>query len=316
MNEIRKDWMNNDLVILAIDRSNRPMDNSNCENDKQIVSGYELNCPFCRNNENLTPNEKFKIEENNKWVVRCTSNKYPIIDDKSNGIKGCHEVMIDTYRHNGTFYNMTKEEFKKLLIMYKHRYSEFASKKNIEYISIFKNFLRKGGASLDHPHSQIIGMSLLPQDIQNEINISRDYYNINKTCLYKDIIKKEIEYKKRVVNNSNKFLVIVPYASRYAGEVRILFKENIRFEKIDNTYIDDLSNVLYNLFKKLYKNNGYCPFNIYIHTHPVNIDCNEYFNVHIHIISRKYNYGGFELSTGMYVSSIDPEEFAKNIRFD
>ena len=316
MNELRKDWMNNDVIILAKDRAKRPMDKSKCENDKEIFNDYEINCPFCRSNENLTPNETFKIEEDNKWIVRCTNNKYPIVDDKCNDIYGFHEVMIDTYRHNGNFYNMTLEEFINLLIMYKHRYTEFVNKKNVEYISIFKNFLRRGGASLDHPHSQIISMSLVPADIENEIAIAKDYYNTNNTCLYNDIIKKEIEYKKRVINDSRKFLVIAPYASRYAGEIRILFKENIRFEKIDDSYIEELGSILYKLFKNLYKNNGYCPFNIYIHTHPVNTNCDEYFNVHIHIVSRKYNYGGFELSTGMYVSSIDPEEFTKNIKFD
>ena len=96
MNKIRKDWMNNDVVILAKDRSKRPMDKANYENDKEIVSNYEINCPFCRNNESLTPNETFKIEKDNKWVVRSTNNKYPIVDDKSRDIYGAHEVMIDT----------------------------------------------------------------------------------------------------------------------------------------------------------------------------------------------------------------------------
>lgn len=316
MKEIRIDWMNNDRVILAEDRSKRPMDNAKCEDDKEITEEYEPKCPFCRGNESSTPNETFKIDKNNQWVARSTNNKYPIVDNKSQDIYGLHEVMIDTYRHNGNFYNMSEEEFKNMFRMYKHRYNEFVKEENVEYVSIFKNFLRRGGASLDHPHSQIISISLVPPDVQNELMVAKDYYNTNKSCLYDDIIKNEIKHNERVVNDSSKFLVIVPYTTRYTGEVRILFKEKIRFEDMDNIHIDELSKIFSKLFKNLYNEDGYSPFNIYIHTHPVNIECDKYFNAHIHIVPRKYSYGGFELSTGMYVSSIKPEEFTQKIKFD
>lgn len=316
MKEVRIDWMNNDIVILAKDRSKRPMDKAKCEEDIEIIEEYEQECAFCRGNESWTPNETFKIDKDNQWLVRSTNNKYPIVDDQSNDIYGFHEVMIDTYRHNGTFYNMSEEEFKNLFIMYKHRYNEFINKNNVEYVSIFKNFLRRAGASLDHPHSQIISVSLVPPDVNNELMIAKNYYMENNICLYTDTIKKEIDYKDRIVNNSDKFLVMVPYTTRYTGEVRILFKEKIRFEDIDDKHINELSTIFNQLFKKLYIVNGYCPFNLYIHAHPANIKCEDYFNVHIHIIPRKYSYGGFELSTGIYVSSIKPEEFAKKIRFE
>ena len=70
----------------------------------------------------------------------------------------------------------------------------------------------------------------------------------------------------------------------------------------------------YLLFSNLFKVNGNLPFNIFIHSHPKNIEGN-YFNVHIHIIPRKYSFGGFELGTGLYVSSIEPKDIANKIKF-
>ena len=109
-------------------------------------------------------------------------------------------------------------------------------------------------------------------------------------------------------------MTLVPKSTKYTGEIRIIFKNNIRFEDIDNEDIKELSRIFKNLFSNIYKINGDLPFNIFIHTHPKNSE-SEYLNVHIHIIPRKNTFGGFELSTGLYVSSIEPEDIAKKIKF-
>ncbi|HBH0199686.1 TPA: galactose-1-phosphate uridylyltransferase, partial [Clostridioides difficile] len=46
------------------------------------------------------------------------------------------------------------------------------------------------------------------------------------------------------------------------------------------------------------------------------IETKSYFNVHMHIIPRKYNFGGFELGTNMYVSSMSPEDLTKKLKID
>ncbi|MGL4914637.1 MAG: galactose-1-phosphate uridylyltransferase [Romboutsia sp.] len=315
MQELRIDEMNNDIVIVAKNRSKRPMDKIKNQSEEETKVEYDKDCPFCRGNENDTTEERFIIEDKEGWLVKSVDNKFPIVDDLPGEIYGLHEVMIDTYRHNGNFYNMNEKEFENLIKMYKNRYTDLICDEKIEYVSIFKNFLRKSGASLMHPHSQIISLSMIPPDIKNEINISKEYYNINKRCLYEDTIKNEIKYGKRIIHNDNYFLVIVPYATKYSGEVRIIFKEKIKFEEMSNTHIKQLSKIFKNLFKRLYEVNGYNPFNLCIHTHPSKIDNNVNFNVHIHIIPRKYSFGGFELSTGIYVSSINPEDLAQKLKF-
>ena len=201
-----------------------------------------------------------------------------------------------------------------MLLMYKDRYSNLIKDEKVQYVSIFKNYLRQAGASLNHPHSQIVSISIIPPDIEREINISKQYYIENKRYLYDNIINEEIKEKERVINNSESFLTLVPKSTKYTGEIRILFKKNIKFENICNKDIRELSIIFKNLFSNLFKVNGNLPFNIFIHSHPKNIEGN-YFNVHIHIIPRKYSFGGFELGTGLYVSSIEPKDIANKIKF-
>ena len=212
------------------------------------------------------------------------------------------------------FYNMDEDEFYNMLLMYKDRYSNLIKDEKVQYVSIFKNYLRQAGASLNHPHSQIVSISIIPPDIEREINISKQYYIENKRYLYDNIINEEIKEKERVINNSESFLTLVPKSTKYTGEIRILFKKNIKFENICNKDIRELSIIFKNLFSNLFKVNGNLPFNIFIHSHPKNIEGN-YFNVHIHIIPRKYSFGGFELGTGLYVSSIEPKDIANKIKF-
>ena len=69
------------------------------------------------------------------------------------------------------------------------------------------------------------------------------------------------------------------------------------------------------IYLKIYKVCGYMPFNLCMHSHPKNIDCSDLFNLHFHVIPRKYSFGGFEISNGIYVSSTLPKDFAKKIIF-
>ena len=317
MRELRRDPITNDIVVIAKNRSNRPIDKFN-DNDTDSKDDYKLDCPFCRGNEKYTDSSTFEIEGNSGWLARSVKNKYPIIDSLSKEIYGEHEVIIDTNRHNGSFYNMSDNEFFYLLKMYKNRYEHMAKNKNIKYISIFKNFLREAGASLTHPHSQIISLSIVPPEIENEINISEKYYNKHKKSLYESIIEDEIKYKNRVIHNHRDYLVMVPEITKYGGEIRILFKSNKRFEELEENNLEELSKIFRKLFEKIYNIQGYNPFNIYIHTHPLNIPTDKisHYHTHIHIVPRKYNFGGFELGTGVYVSSINADNLANKLRFD
>lgn len=316
MKELGYDTLNKSKVIIARERVNRPLDKI----DDNIEDGeYSETCPFCRGNESSISGETYSINEDNKWVVKSVKNRYPIIDDnKLNEIKGEHDVIIDTYKHNGNFYNMNTEQFYNLLLMYKERYCAFKSDESIKYICLFKNYLRQAGASLMHSHSQIISLPFIPPDLENEYEVCEEFYKNMGKNMYKHIITKEIENKNRVIHNSTNFLVFVPEVCRFTGDTVIVLKENTYFHNLDEEILRELSIILKKIFEKLYIEYGNCPFNLYLHTHPVNTedDYIDKYNVHIHIVPRRFNFGGFELSTGIYVSSVKSEDIAQKLKFD
>lgn len=319
MKKLGLDTLNHRMVIISTERQHRPMDK-----EKKIVEDvdnkeYDKECPFCKGNEHDIEEQTCVIEENNQWIVKSVKNKYPIInDDPLNQIKGEHDVIIDTYKHNGNFFNMKEEEFYYLLLMYKNRFIDFKEKDTSKYICIFKNYLRDAGASLMHPHSQIISLSFIPPNLKDEYKVCEEFYNKMGINMYEYIIDKEIKYKKRLIYNNEKFLVFVPEVCRFGGDTIILFKKNIYFYEIKESELKQLSFILKKLFNKIYDEYGNCPFNLYIHSHPVNEKYNykDMYNVHIHIVPREFNFGGFELSTGIYVSSIKSEDIAEKLRFN
>ncbi|CEN21554.1 galactose-1-phosphate uridylyltransferase [Paraclostridium sordellii] len=316
MKDLKVDVFSGDMIIYAPDRITRPTDLKPIKDEEEVFEEYHRRCPFCRGNERYAPEETFEIKENGRWICRSVYNKFPIIDKSCDLIKGTHEVIIDNYKHNKSFYNMNGEEFKNMFLIYQNRYKEYIGNEDVLYVSIFKNFLKKAGASLSHPHSQIISMSIIPKEIRNEIDILNRIYYEKKENLYEKIIDEEILLNERVVYNGEKFIVLVPYASIYGNEVRVICKDNSKFEDLTLNNVEELSYIFDKLFKNIYKVCGYMPFNLCLHTHPKNLKGSELLNLHFHIIPRKYSFGGFEISNGIYVSSVIPKDFANKIKFN
>ena len=319
MKELGVDTLNHSKVIIARGRQDRPMDKVKKDINKEENEEYDKDCPFCRGNEENISQETDVINKNNQWVVKSVKNKYPIIDDNPlSEIKGEHDVIIDTYKHNGNFFNMNEEEFYYLLLMYKRRFNNFKEYKSVKYICLFKNHLRGAGASLMHPHSQILSLPFIPPDLIEEYKVCDEFYKKMGINMYKYIMQEEIKYKKRLIYNDKDFFVFVPQICRFSGDTVIILKENIYFYEIEDNKLKELSFILKRLFSKLYDEYGNFPFNLYIHSHPINenYDYKNIYNVHIHIVPRIFNFGGFELSTGMYVSSVKSEDIASKLKFD
>jgi UDPglucose--hexose-1-phosphate uridylyltransferase len=325
MSEFRTNLFTGQSVIIARDRSKRPMklEKPNYEIE---TNEHEDDCPFCIGNENQTTQETFRIEEDKKWLVRSFYNMFPIITQDSESSKkedffinldgcGVHEVLVDTYKHNGNFFNMSAYEFELMFTMYKDRYNELIDDENVKYISLFKNFLRNSGASMAHPHSQIISLPIIPKAVLEEVNNCRNYFEENNKSLHQSVIDFEIKEDKRVIHESENFIVIAPYASIYSGEISIINKSNEKFENISSDNIKEMSLIFKNLFNKMNNVYGVIPFNIFLHSHPKYDNCEDYYNWHIHIVPRKYNLGGFEIATGVFVNSTNPEELAKLLNY-
>lgn len=315
MSELKKNSISGKLVILNTERNKRCNEFLKKETN-YIKNEYVKDCPLCLGNEDMTPKETFSIVNNNKWIVRSIPNKYPILtteniqSEKDNYIHGEHEVLVESNKHNANFYSMTYEEFAYIIKMYVERYNALY-KDNIKYVSIIKNYLMKAGASLEHSHSQIISMSIVPPAIIEEITNSKKYFKKNNICYF----EQNLNNKNNIFIENEFFYAFIPENSSYGLEINIVSKYKSKFEEINDYEIKALSQMLMKTYKKLKEVTGHLPFNMFLHTLPKNDEDNtEYYRYHFHIIQRKWFFGGFELSNGIYVNSIDIQKLVEKLK--
>ncbi|EOD01537.1 galactose-1-phosphate uridylyltransferase [Caldisalinibacter kiritimatiensis] len=327
MPELRKDPVTGKHVIIAIERGKRPSDLKET-NEEIKPKSYVETCPFCVGNEEKTPPEIDRIENENEWVTRVVPNKFPALSMESecedsnqrlfwkkNGV-GYHEVIIETRDHSKSLFNMEVNDFVNILKTYKKRYNELINKDEIKYVSIFKNYKKKAGASLEHSHSQAIALPLVPNLVKEELEASKKYFEKYKRCIFCDIINEEIKDDKRIVINDDHFVVLAPFASIYNYELMIIPKAHQHsFKDITENELKMLAESMKEVFNRLNKVIGDFPFNMYIHTLPKGMEkYKKSYHWHIEISPRLSNHAGLELGSGIYINTVAPEDAVKNLR--
>ncbi len=327
--EIRLDPITKDWVIIASNRLKRPEDFK----EKEIVVKSNKNCPFCK-----LENEEFIIAEAggkiisepkelpDNWDIVVIYNKYPAVS-MGQGIKeagngpyrviggvGSHEVVV-TRSHTKNFFNFSKKEIREIIKVYLNRFLSLKKEKEIRYISIFHNYGEKAGASLSHPHSQIIAVPVEDPDVWKSLNGSRDYWLKNKKCIHCQIIDWEIEKKERIVYENASFVAICPFASKMSFQIRIYQKKHSPyFEEISDKEIYDFAEILQKVLSSLGKSLNNPPFNFYLRTSPVDGSSYPYFHWYLEILPRTSIQAGFEFGAGIEISTIKPEKAADYLR--
>ena len=333
MPEIRRDYViDSEWVVISPERNMRPSDFK--VNPAQ--SSGTSKCPFCPGHESMTPPEILAYREDGErdgegWWIRVIPNKYPALriegdlDYRESGIirsmngVGAHEVIIETPEHDVKPYELPDRQMHEIIRAYIDRYIDLTKDKRFKYILIFKNYGKDAGASLSHPHSQLIATPMIPPNIAEELEGAKKYYiRSNGKCIYDEIIRKEKEIGERVVLESDNYIVICPYASRFPFEMWLLPKfHEARFEKIalNDEFVWELGRVLKETLRKLFATIPDVPFNYYIHTSPINTK-NEYryYHWHMEIMPRLSKPAGFEWGTGFYINPMPPERAAEILR--
>lgn len=154
-------------------------------------------CPFCAGNEHMTPPALATFSTTTDWDIRIVENLYPILgDEKQNqqlniGLQqvidgyGRHEVIIDHPKHGVAIHEMGHAHLSLLLSAYQLRMRQlYESNTRLRYVLVFKNFGAAAGASIAHTHSQIIAMPVTPQNVQDEVHYSKQFYDKNHHCIF------------------------------------------------------------------------------------------------------------------------------------
>ena len=329
MPELRKDPITGRWVIISSERGKRPADFQDQRGKKR--GGF---CPFCGGNERTTPNEVLAYRAPGAstpngpgWRVRVVPNKFPALQiegnlnkqgegifDKMNGI-GAHEVIIESPDHNATLATLPLQAIEEVLWAFRDRMDDLKRDTRFQYALIFKNEGISAGATLEHTHSQLIALPIVPIHVQEELDACRRHYNLKERCIFCDMVAQERGDGRRIVAENDEFLAFAPFASRFPFETWLLPKRHeSHYEEGDAGRHGQLAQILKVSLTRVGRALNFPPYNFVLHTSPTNQVGIEHYHWHFEIMPKLTKVAGFEWGTGFHINPTPPEEAAEYLR--
>lgn len=324
MPELRQNLATQEWVVIATERARRPHDFA--VSDRILTHQrpeYVKTCPFCPGNEDHTRPTLLQLPDE-KWLVRVFSNLYPALTldgsrdlnfsgiyRRLNGV-GYHEVIVESPRHNTTPGTQTSEEILFTLKAFQERGREIIADRRIEHIVYFKNHGSSAGGSLEHPHSQLVALPVVPAETRRRIEIQRAFFDDSFTCSICEMLEEESDDGRRIIDSNSCFTAFIPYAASAPFLVWIVphrhgptFLDQLPHE------LQALAEIMKSVLGRLYRGLHDPDYNYIIRTAPVRDSSSAYIHWYISIVPRITKAAGFEISTGMFINPSLPEESAK-----
>ena len=328
MSELRRDPITGRWNIINTDE---PLGPEGFEVEPHQPSG--ATCPFCTGNERLTPPEIYALRPSAAppnsagWQLRVVPNKFPALRiegelgrrglglfDLSNGV-GAHEVIIETPDHHRHMADLSLQELEQVFAAFKGRSLDLRGDHRLKYSLIFKNFGLPAGASLEHPHSQLIALPIVPKRVAEELKGAERYFEFRGRCPYCDMLHQEVEDDERVICENKGFLAFCPFVSSFPFEVWLLPKAHSSdFATIAPDAIQDLVRLLKEILMRLRTLLSDPSYNFIVHTAPIEPREREEYHWHLELIPKLTKVAGFEWGTGFYINPTPPELAAKALR--
>ncbi len=352
--ELRKDPVTGRWVIISTARAQRPEAPTPRREEENPEA--RARCPFCYGHEEQTPPEIFTIRKNGEppnssgWLTRVVPNKFPAfgifneINVRQVGMfqiatgYGAHEVAIESPNHDIYLEQQPPEQIARIIDTWWERHVDLERDPKLKYVLIFKNHGKAAGASLTHPHAQIIATTVVPDALKGKLIVAKQHFQNGEGCMWCRQIEQlfyyenriynpdgtifvEVRQRDRVVAENEKFVAYIPFAARMPYEIHILPKTH------QHTFIQttpeermELADILKTVLMKVYKLLGNPPYNFYIHSAPnlsVRPRAGDYttirddFHWHIEILVRTTIWAGFEQGSGIYINPLNPTDAAR-----
>ncbi len=337
MSEIRYNRLEDRYVLIAPERLRRPDFMAWTKDELESVR-----CPFCEGNEGLTPDEIYaqrldrSFADEIGWTTRVVPNRFKAVqieapyEVRHHGSHevwegfGAHEIIIDTPRHLTQISQWDQAFFYDWFKTLQARFADLKQEQRLAYIALFKNHGPFAGATQPHPHTQLVGLPVVPQDVARRYERAYHYYMESGHNIVDEMLHEEMEDGRRIILQERDVVAFCPFASEYPFEVVIAATRHFAtVESLDEQAVADLSHLLAQLFAKMERQLGNFDFNMSIATPPLQNALNAHPNAnamasicrfYIRIMPRFYRQGGLELSAGMMINPVTPEHSARLLR--
>lgn len=325
--ELRLGSLNNRWVLIASGRANRP-------HDWDIPAAKEgSRDPF--DPANVSPGDITDRIENrdgteygtkSDWKALAIRNAYPFVDHPKGTPRlkgpqrdgyGFHEIIIHSPDADKNFEDFTEAQTQVVLELYLKRYNQLAHEPDIQHVQIFTNRGSEAGASVVHPHSQIVALPIVPPYIEQLVHAAHEHHHTKSSSVAQEEVERESKESTRVIYENSQFLVYCPYAPHADYHIRIMPKQpGSYFHEITEEQIEHLAKVLNLTYRRLDRIAGIPPYNAFIRTGPIHAKKLRGFRWHIDVVPHLAIPGGLELSTEIDVVTVTPEDAARALRQD
>lgn len=323
--QFRRSSFTDRWVLVATGRAQRPTDWAEVEEPEPVRDPFDpLTVKADEIIDKIPNNDGTKYSEPSNWKALAVVNVYPIVSpgDKKPKLAGnerdgygFHEIIVHSPDRDKNFEEFTPEQTQAVLELYLKRYNHLAHMPNIKHVQIFTNRGKSAGASIIHPHSQIMALPIVPPYIERIVKTARNHYRDHGHDVITHEIEQESQAAVRVIYENSKFLVYCPYAPHANYHIRIIPKQpGAHFHEMTQEQLEHLSRMINMAFLRLDRIAGHPPYNTFIRTAPIHDKHLEGFRWHIDILPHLTQPGGFELATGIDVVTVTPEDAARALR--
>jgi UDPglucose--hexose-1-phosphate uridylyltransferase len=329
VSELRRDPVTGRWVIISTERRKRPTD-FRLDHARVVRDDF---CPFCPGHEDLTPPEVSAVRTTGTppntpgWDLRVVPNKFPALTvegtldregegmfDRMNGI-GAHEVIIETPHHDKTLATLSEGEIERVLQGFRGRVLDLKQDRRFRYILLFKNHGAAAGATLEHTHSQLIALPIVPDFVREEIDGARRHFAAKERCVFCDIVHEELLSGRRVILENADMVAIAPYAPRFPFETWLVPRRHgARFEDAAGHEYESLARLLKALLARVNRALESPAYNLIIHSAPFSGEAGDFYHWHVELMPKLTKIAGFEWGTGFYINPTSPEEAARVLR--
>jgi UDPglucose--hexose-1-phosphate uridylyltransferase len=324
MGTLRQDSTTDQWVILAPERGVRPLPPARV---RPAVPPHDAACPFCPGNEERTPPEIARHPAPGGWGVRVVPNRYPAVStnggterwadapsEERDGL-GAHEVVVESPLHDQRIDDMSVDHVAAVVATWRDRSRTLAAAPWAKAVVVFKNFGVRAGTSLEHPHSQIMAVPVIPPEAIHLLDVADRYHGETGRSVYLDLLDRELVAGTRVVAERDGFLAVAPFASRLPYETWILPRSPAAsFAALRDDQVPDVADLVREVIGELRVAADDPDYNLVVHTAPVGEEANPAFQWHLRVLPRMVTSAGFELGSGMSINCVAPEDAAGALR--
>jgi len=324
--QLRKDPILDRWVLIAPERAARPT-----ELDVPAHLTHHAVCPFCEGQEHDTPHESLALRAPDSrpdgpgWRVRVVPNRFPAVRRmageptadplfKLEPGYGVHEVVIECPQHESSLAALPEEHVRDVFAVYRDRLAALRSDPRIAYAQLFKNHGAGSGASLEHAHTQILGLPRVPRTVQDELDATAAYHQAHARCIFCDLLERELAVGERVVLEGKHCAAVAAFAGRFPYETWVLPRRHAAdFDRLTAAELADITRVVRTVLRRLAAAVADVTYNLVLHTAPFREPAPHY-HWHWELLPRLTGIAGFELAGGYFLNPLPPEDAAARLR--